>query len=79
MCFKSLLLYLIILSLPTLSKLLSYLSVYFQDIVDGLKARGHKTNQMDSAGSTVQGIEVDEDGTIHAYADPRKAGGVSGF
>ena len=34
---------------------------------------------MDSAGSTVQGIEVDENGKIYAYADPRKAGGVSGF
>ena len=62
-----------------LLKRLSYLDFFFQDIVEGLKSRGHETNQMDSAGSTVQGIEVDANGKIYAYADPRKAGGVSGF
>ena len=41
--------------------------------------RGHKTNQLDSAGSTVTGIEVTENGEIRAYADKRKAGGVAGF
>ena len=45
----------------------------------GLNSRGHETNQLNSAGSTVQGIEVDANGKIRAYADPRKAGGVSGF
>ena len=34
---------------------------------------------MQSAGSSVQGISVGEDGKIYAYSDPRKAGSVSGF
>ena len=41
--------------------------------------RGHEINQLDSAGSTVTGIEVLENGQIRAYADKRKAGGVDGF
>ena len=41
--------------------------------------RGHKINELDSAGSTVTGIEVTENGEIRAYADKRKAGGVDGF
>ena len=41
--------------------------------------RGHKTNELDSAGSTVTGIEITENGKIRAYADKRKAGGVDGF
>ena len=41
--------------------------------------RGHKINELDSAGSTVTGIEVTEYGEIRAYADKRKAGGVDGF
>ena len=41
--------------------------------------RGHEINQLDSAGSTVTGIEVLENGNIRAYADKRKAGGVDGF
>ena len=41
--------------------------------------RGHEINKLESAGSTVTGIEVLEDGKIRAYADKRKAGGVDGF
>ena len=51
----------------------------FQEIVDGLKSRGHGTHMMSSAGSVVTGISVAQNGEIHAYSDKRKAGSVDGF
>ncbi len=53
-------------------------------MVVGLEARGHVTRDMGQAGSVVGAIAVhqsagDDDGSIKAAADYRKAGGVDGF
>lgn len=51
---------------------------FFQEIVDGLKARGHKIENVSKAGSRVQGILRKSD-LIYASADYRKEGTVDGW
>lgn len=50
-----------------------------QEIIDGLKLRGHQIVEKSGTQSVVTGISVEADGFIYANADERKAGGIAGF
>ena len=53
---------------------------YFQEILAGLTLRGHKVVKLDAFQSVVVGVQVEEqDGTLLANNDFRKAGAVDGF
>ena len=49
------------------------------DIIKGLQALGHVTDDVGSAGSVVGAVVRDEAGVLTAKADHRKSGAVSGF
>ena len=57
-----------------------YLFLVFQEILAGLSLRGHKVVKLDAFQSVVVGVQVEEeDGTLLANNDFRKAGAVDGF
>ena len=47
-------------------------------VVEGLQKKGHKISNMSKAGSVVQAIVINDDGTIGAACDSRKGGYPAG-
>jgi gamma-glutamyltranspeptidase len=50
-----------------------------EEVVAGLRARGHVTEDSGGAGSVVQAVARDAAGLLTGAADWRKAGGVAGL
>ena len=53
--------------------------LFFQEVLDILKEKGHNLTQMDSFGSVVQGIVTLGEESITANSDYRKGGAPDGY
>ena len=51
----------------------------FQKVIEGLQKKGHETEITSTAGSIVQAIVVNPDGSLDAACDSRKGGIPDGF